>query len=375
MRDFTLIIPTHDRPQLLSALLGYLETEKAEFHILVLDTSHSDALKSNRARVAASGLDVELAPFADGDRDQNWRQGLQWVSTPLCSFCGDDSLVPLKGLRQCLDALRINPDASAAQGRSFTFLHRPDGDIELHSTSCFSPSIADRSPLERLAKSFAQDQAPRQGVFRTAALPRIFDNLVSVTEVLSRELLWAALTVIEGQAIYLPGFSYGRSIVPLKTCERWHPLEWFCKDPDGLFAEYLRYREIIASAVLQRFDNMQDAAAVRNIIDLIHLRYLVRQAPDSTLELIAKQHIDGTDLADCWTHREMHSLPHGAAGIPAEPGADALGPQKMRGRTRCYHVFPQFYSPLGIQAPGLQPTLHLIDILDKYQPALGMACK
>jgi hypothetical protein len=56
MRDFTLIVPTHNRGPLFAALLSYLETEKAECHVLVLDSSRPEILTANRARVAASNL-------------------------------------------------------------------------------------------------------------------------------------------------------------------------------------------------------------------------------------------------------------------------------------------------------------------------------
>jgi hypothetical protein len=47
MRDFTLLT------QLLAALLEYLETEKADCRVLVLDSSRSDLMAANRKRVAA----------------------------------------------------------------------------------------------------------------------------------------------------------------------------------------------------------------------------------------------------------------------------------------------------------------------------------
>lgn|SRR5262249_2879919 len=60
MHDLTLIIPTRDRAPVLAALLSYLETEKADCQLLVLDSSRSDVLATNRARIASSSLDIQL---------------------------------------------------------------------------------------------------------------------------------------------------------------------------------------------------------------------------------------------------------------------------------------------------------------------------
>ena len=52
MDDFTLVIPTYNRPQQLSGLLGYLEAERPGFRVLVLDSSRPEVLARNRERTA-----------------------------------------------------------------------------------------------------------------------------------------------------------------------------------------------------------------------------------------------------------------------------------------------------------------------------------
>ena len=153
MRDFTLVIPTYNRAQQLAALLGYLETQNADCRVLVLDSSGPEVLAANRERVAASSLDVEFAEFPDLEPIEKWRQGIHKVTTPFCALCADDDLVILEGVRRCLVSLRSNLTASVVQGYSFTFLLRPDGDIELNNIVYFRPTIDDPSPL----------RAPRPG--------------------------------------------------------------------------------------------------------------------------------------------------------------------------------------------------------------------
>jgi glycosyltransferase domain-containing protein len=372
MRDFTLVIPTCNRAQLLAALLSHLEAEKADCHMLVLDSSRPDVLAANRARVGTSHLDVEFAAFPELGPGEKCRQGIRKVTTPFCALCADGDVVILEGMRQCLDALRRNPAASVAQGRSFGFQPRPDGDMELNNTVDLRATIEDLSPLARLGNLFRQYQTTNSGVFRTPALLRIFDALQPMTKVLARDLLWSALTVIEGQSLHLSNFSYGRSMGSSDTYDHSHPLEWLCKDPEGLFAEYVRYRELLAAAVMRRPDNELQPDEVRDLLDLIHLRYLVQHAPDSVLEFITEQQIAGFDFANHWPHRQTYFPLYDAATIGASAKSQALRAVHMRGRERCYLLFPNFYAPRGSESPQLDSVIRLTGILDRYPPVFGL---
>jgi len=367
MRDFTLIIPTYNRPHLLAALLSYLETERADFQIIVLDSSRPEIVAANRARLAASSLDSKFAEFPDLNPTEKWHRGVGQVTTPFCALCADDDIVILETINRSLDVLRDNVAVAAVQGYSFSFLPRPDGDIELNNIVYFTPTIDDPSPLGRLNRLFQQYQAPTYSVFRTPTLQRVFDTLQSVTETLARELLWSALTVVEGPLIRLPNFSYGRSMGPSGLYERWHPLEWLCKDPDGLFSEYRRYRDLIAAAVIQRPDNVHDRDEIQQLLDLMHLRYLARHAPDSVLQFIAEQQMSDVDFAEYWPRYELHSPLYEAAGIGTS-AQEHSGPLKIRGQERSYVLFPNFYAPRGTRAPHLGDIVHLIRNLDSYWP-------
>ena len=373
MHDFTLVVPTYNRPQLLAGLLGYLEAVKADCRILVLDSGRPDTQAANRNRVADCGLDVEFAEFPDLDPTEKWRQGLHRVTTPFCALCADDDLVILEGVRHCLAVLRNSPAASVVQGHSFTFLPRADGDIELNNIVYFRSTIDDASPLQRLDKFFRRYQAPSYGVFRAPALRRIFDSLPASMKLLTRELLWSALAAIDGQLIRLPDFSYGRSMEPSAAYDCWHPLEWLCKDPDGLFAEYLRYRELLVEALMGRTDNVHEKDEIHRVLDLIHLRYLARHAPDSALDFIAKQQMAGRAFAQYWPCHEIHLPLYEAAGIGASGESEGLGAVTIRGHERCYFLFPNFYAPRGLDAPPLSRVARLIAALDNYQPTIKRA--
>src|SRR5262245_11472369 len=290
MQDFTLVIPTYNRPKQLGALLAYLAANESEFRILILDSSDARGRAANRKIASLAKLKLDYVEFASETQPfDKFRAGVDKVTTDFCALCADDDLVVLDGVRRCLEALRRNPRASVAQGYSFSFLCSADGNIDLGNILYFSSTIEDATPLARLAKLFARYQAATYGCYRTPVLQRIFDTLKPMTSILARELLGSALAAIQGEVIRVPRFSHGRSMDASESYENWHPLEWFAKDPQGLFSEYYRYRALMAQAVLQRPDNTLDAAAVRRALDLIHLRYMVKHAPDHALAFITEQ--------------------------------------------------------------------------------------
>src|SRR5262245_2000490 len=369
MRDLTLIVPTCNRAASLAALMRYLETEKADCRVLVLDSSASETMAVNRARVASSGLDVEFAEFTDTDPNEKLRQAIHKISTSFCAICADGDLVILDGVQRCLDALRGNTLASGAQGYSFSFAPRPDDSLALNNLSCFS-SIDEESPLGRLAQLFDEDQLlPSGGTFRTMALQRICNGFQLNATSFLRDLLWTGLTVIEGKVMRLPSFCYGRRLSLSAAAEGYHPLEWFCQDPDGLFAEYLNYRKLMAAAVLRRADNKQQSNDVDAILDLIHLRYLVKHSPDVVLGLIAEQQMAGVDFAECWPRHRIHLPICNTADVVSLAQTDTLDPVTMRGRERSYILGSSFYGPLGTDAPRSNEIMGLIDTLDAYRPA------
>ena len=58
-------------------------------------------------------------------------------------------------------SLRSNLTRSVVQGYSFTFLPRPDGDMELNNIVYFRPTIDDASPLRAPRPSCSSNTKPR----------------------------------------------------------------------------------------------------------------------------------------------------------------------------------------------------------------------
>jgi glycosyltransferase domain-containing protein len=370
MQDFTLVIPTYNRPKQLGALLAYLGANGCECRILILDSSEAKARAANRKIVTLAKLKPDCIEFPTETHPFNkFKEGFDNVTTEFCALCADDDLVMLDGVKKCLEALRSNPRASVAQGYSFSFLCHADGNMDLGNILYFSSTIDDASPLARVAKLFARYQAATYGNYRTEVLQRIFDTLKPMTSILARELLGTALASVEGEMIRVPSFSHGRSMDSSETYEHWHPLEWFAKDPQGLFCEYRQYRELITQAVLRRPDNRHDAPAVQRVLDLIHLRYLAKHAPDGALAFIADQKMLGVPFDAYWPRPEIHQPLYEAARIgTAASGTMNVTAQKpsRRRHGRTYNLHPNFSAPLGTSAPSDEAISDLLQNLDYY---------
>jgi hypothetical protein len=145
--------------------------------------------------------------------------------------------------------------------------------------------------------------------------------------------------------------------------------EWFAKDPEGLFAEYHRYRELIVQAVLGRPDNNADAATVRRVLDVIHLRYLVKHAPDGALAFIAEQKTFDIPFEDYWPQPEIHQplLEAARIGTSAPTSISAISGRQRRSGGRRYNLHPNFVAPLEIEAPGHEAVTDLLRSLDHYR--------
>jgi glycosyltransferase domain-containing protein len=369
MQDFTLVIPTYNRPKPLAALLSYLSAMRPSCRILVLDSSQPWPRTATRKIVHAAKLELDYVEFPSKTHPfDKFREGVHKVTTEFSALCADDDLVVLDGVTRCLDALRADPQASVAQGYSFSFLCRHTGEMDLGNILYFSSTIDGATPLARVAKLFARYQATTYGNFRTPVLQRIFDTLRPMTSLLGRELLGSALTAVEGRMIRVPCFSHGRSMDASESYERWHPLEWFAKNPASLFAEYRLYRELIAQAVLQRRDNTLDAAAVRRVIDIIHLRYMVRHAPDDALAFIAEQKLSGVPFEQYWPRPEIHLPLYEAACIGTAPiSTEAMSEKRQQSGGRTYNLHPNFSAPLGTAAPSQEAITRLLHGLDHYR--------
>jgi glycosyltransferase domain-containing protein len=161
MNDFTLVIPTYNRPCELAALLRYLKAHEIthDWNTLVLDSS---------PKPVPTGVHTVRYP-SNIDSFDKFRLGLGYVQTEYCALLADDDLYIPEAIEACLKAMRENPNAAMATGWSFSY----DEHLQLKDPARKNLSITDADPFVRLARLFEHYHALTYGVYRTDVLQRV----------------------------------------------------------------------------------------------------------------------------------------------------------------------------------------------------------
>ncbi len=365
---YTLLIPTYNRPELLQRLLRYLERERAQFPIVVLDSSNPDTQARNKEAIDAVSLDVHHAVFAETmDPYVKMREGFKLTNTPYCSLCADDDILMVSAIQRCVEQLENDPKAAVAHGQYFNF--REDRSFNLSYVVYRGKSVDRTRPLERLRMLFASYEAVLYGVTRTEIALRAFRDVDKMNTVLGKELLTAALTIIAGKALRISDFFYGRSTGESLAYTAWHPHQILAEEPGFMFEQYPQFRELL----LQRLQEIEPhglaAATVAKVIDLMLLRYLEPFLRHDVLDTMLDLSMRGQDSAAIVTKIWDTYVRTARPSHPDEPLLDSSGGyspgrlgsgrpkdyvwtgQSWDGNERKYLVFYEFLFP------DMQPTV------------------
>ncbi|MCW4117004.1 TIGR00180 family glycosyltransferase [Aurantimonas sp. MSK8Z-1] len=325
--DYTLVIPTYNRPESLGRLLRYLEAMQFEFPVLVLDSSRDELRERNRVLVDKLDLKIERIDYPDDMHPfDKFREGVRSVTTSFCGLCADDDVLIVDGLRESIAFLRNNPDYSVAHGYYFQF-HMQPAEFHVTNITYYTPDYGMADPLQRLHALMRHYQALTYGTYRTEVLNRVFDAVRPVESILARELLSSALAVVHGKVARLPLIFHGRNLGPSVSYQFWHPLEWLIREPTGLMREYLKYRNILVGDVLSLDGEERDVQAVDRVVDLIHMQYLVRHAPDEAFDHIIASVLAGQPTEEIFGAGVItHGLIRKAADFVPLDSQHAAGP-------------------------------------------------
>lgn len=294
-KRYTLVIPTYNRPDELGRLLRFLAHQRAEFRILVLDSSRSEVKERNAAQAKGLALDLHIATFDSSTPpwEKFWR-GAQMIDTEFGSLCADDDLLLVSSVEPLIERLAQHPDVSVAHGWYFNFYLTTA--LGLTGITYQSPSIDEDDPLERLHHLFRRYEALTYGLYRTRVLQTVLDRVQALKSMLGRELLGGAITVAYGKAVRLPLLYIGRSLGPSEAYQDWHPIEFLLSSPQSLFDEYARYRGILLECLAD--GGVATDEKVVQLVDLAHLRYLSEYLSPEAIDYLIRHIRAGTPRAD-----------------------------------------------------------------------------
>lgn len=338
--DYTLVIPTYNRPRDLARNLAFHDAQGLKARILVLDSSRPEIKEQNKRTIGAVPLDVEHLAYDPATHPfDKFADGVHRVTTPYMSLCADDDLLLIGGLDASLAALDSDKQAEAAHGYYFLFGHLHDAtSMDITTMLYASPGIVDSRPLERLRTLMRSYQALTYAVMRSDVAKTTYQTMTGLEGLMFRELISSAVPVLRGRAIRVPHFFMARAHATGDDAgrKRWHPLEWLMRDSEGLMREYAVYRERLAD-VIATTDGDTNSRRDRRLIDLIHAGYLFKHLPDPVQDIALARELEGGGIDTYWgDHGLQMALVHAHNSAFKPPAAHGYVITK-----RVARVFPE----------------------------------
>lgn len=285
LADFTLIIPTHNRPEKIKSLVNLLSTYPAKVNIIILDSSKTEIKKSNKELIincfshkninySYFEFDVDCEPF------EKFYFGISQVNTNYCSFCADDDVVFLECIEEIIQFLNLNTDYIAAHGYYFGFRFDKDG-VEIQDVTYYKNNLCHDDWAQRVQSLFSNYEATFYATYRTQTLKDFFSLSLGANTALWKELILALASVMSGKIYRISSFYYGRRIGQSLPFNNWHPHEIFSRKPDLYFTDYLQCR----NSLLSHFGLKNTiTAAEEKTFDISHLLYLKNYLDPTTLD-------------------------------------------------------------------------------------------
>lgn len=159
--NIDIVIPTHNRTDLLRRILDYYSKVGQEFNYIIADSSNQENKAGNKKLVRSySKLKILYVDNFPQNIEQHTKftRMVQYIKSKYVCFCADDDFLIPNGIKECVNFLEKNPDYVAAHGSyigfylfkgllgykrfwwNYRYLHR---------------SISDKNPEKRLASHIA----------------------------------------------------------------------------------------------------------------------------------------------------------------------------------------------------------------------------
>lgn len=240
--DYTLVIPTYNRPALLRRLVQHYYNRSRWMKLLVLDSSKPDVTAENARALTFAGKSVRHVTFPETiSTVSKLSSGLDVVETPYVSLSADDDLVFPSGVLEAIAFLKEHPDYICAHGLYLNF--RQDGcDVHL-AREYAGPSIEAVHPGARIFRLLQKYESLYYAAFRTSDLREVFSAARALPTLVFQELFQSIAALIKGKVRRFPALYAARQSCPPAQPERdkWQTHYWFAKDPAEVIAHYRVY--------------------------------------------------------------------------------------------------------------------------------------
>lgn len=219
MKKLDLIIPTHNRTNLLKRILDYYKEAGQDFNFIIADSSNSYNKKINKTLVNQyQDLKILYLDKFEEKLPQHvkFAKMVRYAESKYVCFCADDDFITPTGIKQSINFLESNPTYSAAHGTYIGFYTHKNflGQNQFSWTSRYSsPSISSESPLNRVTSHLKDFTLVLWAVRRTDITKKCYAEFLRAKidpylQIILGELLPDALTAVYGKIKRLETF-YG----------------------------------------------------------------------------------------------------------------------------------------------------------------------
>jgi len=233
----TIVIPTYNRSDFLIRLFNYYADRDYKHWISIGDSSTGEHLERAKKAVKqfSKKLKIKFAEYPGLTEPQTTARLIETIETPYLAWVADDDFIVPKGLNECVEFLKANPDYSVAFGKGILFTigsSGPHGEIRNFSSYDLR-AIEDEAAAQRILNHLNDYSNSNFGAHRTEQFKKAYSNVVQLKDKGYTELTPNCVSTIQGKVkalncFYLVRQTHDRryrlpDLYDWVTGPNWHP--------------------------------------------------------------------------------------------------------------------------------------------------------
>ncbi|MDA7792361.1 TIGR00180 family glycosyltransferase [bacterium] len=190
--NFSLLIPTKDRQDILASTLSLYNHMESPFRFLIVDAS---ATPNETLERDYPKLKISYTHLPNSSVFEAIQTALANCSTSFCTFCGDDDVVLTEGAEKCIEQLLDDQSISICSGHAMFIYyekkHQGEGFIHSKPRGWYTPnwrSLYDPKSEERFNRFKDNYQVLQYGVTRTAIATLAYSKQLIPLDKINRNL-------------------------------------------------------------------------------------------------------------------------------------------------------------------------------------------
>lgn len=233
-KDFTIWVPTKDRPDYLFRLLKYYNQTNFKGNIFIGDSSEGVSKEKNIETVKnySKFLNIYHTFYPNKATGNVSAKLVEQIETEFSCFLGDDDLIIKSSIYPAVEHLKQNDDVSGVNGKSILFTTYEDKALsKINWTAEYQlANLEEKKPLARLKKNFNQLKNCNMCVLRTKNQKTVFRNVAKLDKLHSsyifEELIGFSIMSLRGKIVQLPSLFLCRHGHSENSYHKYDSFDW-----------------------------------------------------------------------------------------------------------------------------------------------------